>query len=179
MTITSLEELQKFIDLCDFGPGKEKWRIADYGGNEGIGSDYVKKILSDKGITDYNILDLSTGVDLREPVPGDKYHLGLCMDLLEHTSNPFLVAKNIQDSLVSGAFLYVTVPFIWPIHGDVGKYQDYWRFTPDGLEELFKDMEMIALYGNRDSYEPDEVPPPETFAPPTPYVRIIGIFKKK
>lgn len=56
------------------------------------------------------------------------------MDLLEHTSNPFLVAKSIRGSLKRGAYLFVTAPFNWGIHYFP---KDYWRFTPQGIEELF------------------------------------------
>ena len=182
MTISSLEELEKFLDNCDLGKdtNKSKCRVADYGGNDQIGSQSVKDLLAIYGLTNYHVLDFSTGVDLREPIPGEKFHIGICMDLLEHTSNPFVVAKNIIDSLHPGAYLYVTVPWVWPIHPEEGAYSDYWRFAPEGLLELFKEMETVAIYGNWDSYVPDEPEPPmEVFVPKLPWMRSVAIFKKK
>ena len=97
------------------------------------------------------------------------------MDLLEHVSNPFIVAKNIIDSLTPGALLFVTVPFIWEIHGYP---QDYWRFTPDGVAELFKEMQLEVVYVEVDTFEPSD-PNYKPIVPVTrPWTRIIGIFKK-
>lgn len=178
MTTTSLEELTKFLDLCDFGPNKGSYSIADYGGNEDIGSGEMKKLLGKYGLKHYYVLDLSTKVDLLKKVKGPKHHIGICMDLLEHVSNPFTVAGNIKDNLRKGAYLYVTVPWVWPVHNIPGKYSDYWRFTPDGLEELFSGMGKVALYAIRDSYKPNFKIPEAACAPELPYSRIIGIFTK-
>lgn len=178
MTNTSINEFKNFLDNYALGPKNEDIDVADYGGNEELGSTSIKQILSLYGINKYTILDFSTGFDLRNPIPGKKFDFGICMDLLEHVSNPFIVSKNIKDNLNKGALLYVTVPWVWPVHGDPEKYFDYWRFAPDGLKELFNDMEEVVMYGSRDSYVPDEEVPKEAFAPDPPYMRLIGVFRK-
>ena len=86
------------------------------------------------------------------------------MDLLEHVSNPFLVADNIRHSLKKGAFLFVTVPWIWEAHYHP---KDYWRFMPQGLEELFKEIKLHTIYPIRDKAD-DEI---------VPRHRLIGIFE--
>lgn len=176
MTKTSLIELQKFLKGHQQHFFNEM-RIADYGGTDEIGEGIVQKMFAGGDLKNYFMLDFDNGVDLREPIKGEKYDLGICMDLLEHTSNPFLVAKNIIDSLNPGAFLFVTAPWVWELHGYPN---DYWRFCPQGLEELFKEMETEIVYAEADTYEPP-TPNPMPSVPPVslPWTRIIGIFKKK
>lgn len=161
MTKTSLEELVKFLNSYPIAVG----RTADFGGTNKVGGGIVKKTLATGGITDYHMLDLDNGVDLSKPIPGEKFALGLCMDLLEHTINPFVVAHNIQAALKKGAFLFVTAPFIWEIHLYPG---DFWRFTQQGLQQLFLDMQMYHIYIVADDAPGGSVP----------RHRVVGIFRK-
>jgi SAM-dependent methyltransferase len=174
MTKTSLLELREFLKNHQQFFFNDM-RIADYGGTNRIGENIVQRMFAGGDLNNYNMLDFDNGVDLRNPIEG-KFDVGICMDLLEHTSDPFLVAKNIIDSLNPGAFLFVTVPFVWELHGYPN---DYWRFTPQGLGELFKDMEVEVIYAKEDTYIPDmkNMPP----VPPVslPWNRIVGVFRKK
>jgi len=141
-------------------------RIADYGGTENVGDTIVRDSLAAGGQHNYTALDFDNGIDLRNPIKGKKFDYGLCMDLLEHASNPFTVATNIKNSLKKGGILFVTVPFIWEIHYYPS---DYWRFTPQGIEELFSDMyiEVIGLVRDK---EPDES---------VPRHRIVAVFRNQ
>lgn len=150
-------------------------RIADYGGTEENGSNHVKKILKAGDLYNYHMLDFENGIDLREPINGEKFDLGICMDLLEHVSNPFLVVKNIIDSLKPGAFLFVTAPFVWELHSVP---QDFWRFTPEGFLELFKEMEMEAVFEEEDTYGSLKIKTDQISISP-PWIRVIGYFRKK
>lgn len=145
MTKASLEKLMWFLNRYPPPPGA---RIADYGGTENVGMTVVKDSLAAGGQTDYHMLDLDNGHDLRLPIKGPKFDYGICMDLLEHTTDPFLVAKNIVRSMAKGAYLFVTVPFVWELH----YFPDYWRFTPQGLELVFpiriEHMEVIRDKGS-------------------------------
>lgn len=163
MTKTSLAELARFLNAYK---SEIHGRIADYGGSTKIGGDTVRKGLAMGGLTDLHILDMDTGYDLMKPIKGKKFDFGICMNLLEHVANPFTVAKNIVDSLVPGAYLFVTVPWIWEIH-DYPK--DYWRICPDGMVELFKEMEMVIVYIIRDQADDEEVQ----------RQRVVAVFKKK
>lgn len=151
-------------------------RIADYGGTDQIGLNVVRDMLAKGDLTNYHMLDFDNGIDLREPIQGEKFDLGICMDLLEHVSNPFLVTKNIIDSLNPGAFLFVTAPFVWEIHGYP---QDFWRYTPDGFGELFKDMETEIISVVIDDYEFSDKSYRPIVPVTRPWTRIIGIFRKK
>jgi SAM-dependent methyltransferase len=172
MTKKSVIELQTFLinHQADFF---DEMRIADYGGTDNIGRDIVKILLASGNLENYHMLDFDNGIDLREPIKGEKFDLGICMDLLEHVSNPFIVVKNIIDSLNPGAFLFVTAPFVWELHGYP---QDFWRFTPDGFAELFKEMKTEIIYIEVDDYEITEKSTPPVNPP---WTRVIGIFQKK
>jgi hypothetical protein len=184
MTIISLQLLAHFLNLYP-----QQGRVADYGGTDRIGGKMVKKMLSlselavspgtntkgfsaflngkpRKPVPEYICLDYDNGVDLLKPIKGKKFDGGLCMDLLEHTTNPFIVAKNISDSLNKGAYLFVTVPWVWEIHNYPG---DYWRFTPQGLETLFPKLKKVTIEIIRDSAPEEELP----------RHRLVAIFKKK
>lgn len=74
--------------------------------------------------------------DLEEPLPeqhGQFEHVE-CMSVLEHVRRPWLLAANIERAMLPGASIYVTVPFVWRIHGYP---DDYWRLTPNGVRMLF------------------------------------------
>lgn len=174
MTNTSLQELQKFLHGHQQHFFNEM-RIADYGGTNEIGTDIVKDMLAGGDMKNYHMLDFDNGVDLRKPIRGKKFDLGICMDLLEHVSNPFIVAKNIIDSLKPRAFLFITAPYVWEIHNYP---KDFWRFTPDGIQELFKEMETEIIYAQVDSYKPID-PKHKPLVPVTrPWTRVIAIFRK-
>ena len=163
MTNKSLEHLTTFLNNYS---SEIKSPVADYGGTDNIGAEVVRTMLNNGGIDEYVMLDYDSGIDLLKPIKGRKYPTGICMDLLEHTNNPFIVAKNIKDSLKKGALLFVTVPWIWEFHYEP---RDLWRFTPDGLYELFSDMEVVTIYQVRDQADDEELP----------RERIVGIFRKK
>lgn len=52
-----------------------------------------------------------------------------CMEVLEHTTDPLQVLCNIYENLIVGGTLHLSVPFLYPEHGD----EDYLRFTSQGL----------------------------------------------
>lgn len=70
-----------------------------------------------------------------------------CMSVLEHCQRPWLVAQSIESMMLPGASIFVSVPFVWRVHGYPS---DYWRMTPDALPILFPSIrwEKIALCSN-------------------------------
>ncbi len=71
------------------------------------------------------------------------YRTVVCTGVIEHTVAPFAVAWALVGMLRVGGLLVVTVPWEWPRHGDPGG--DYWRFSPDGLRQLFAPTDLICL----------------------------------
>jgi len=60
----------------------------------------------------------------------------VCAETLEHVAYPEKFLKNVWILLRPGAWIVITTPFAFPIHGFPN---DYWRFTPEGLKLLLKD----------------------------------------
>lgn len=98
-------------------------------------------------------LDMQAGdgvdlvADLEEaPAPGAPFAHADCVSVLEHSRRPWLLAENLERSLEPGGTLFVTVPFVWRVHGYPS---DYWRFTPAGLRQLFRGITWECLrYAN-------------------------------
>ncbi|MCK5100806.1 MAG: hypothetical protein KAR45_22040, partial [Desulfobacteraceae bacterium] len=61
-----------------------------------------------------------------------------CMSVMEHCDQPFKMAENLTGLLKPGGKICLSVPFAWKFHGFPS---DYWRFTPQGIEKLFPELE--------------------------------------
>ena len=57
-----------------------------------------------------------------------------CISVLEHIDDVFTASRNIARLLSDGGALFLSVPFVFRIHGYPS---DYWRFTPEALTFLF------------------------------------------
>lgn len=84
------------------------------------------------------VLDLTIPFEKIDAVlEGRRFGAIICLSVLEHCAQPFLMAANITKLLHSGGTLYVSVPFSWKFHGYPS---DYWRFTHEGVKKLFPDL---------------------------------------
>ncbi|MCP8882618.1 class I SAM-dependent methyltransferase [Devosia sp. XJ19-1] len=79
-------------------------------------------------------------MDLPNSMPD--YDLVLAMSVIEHIDKPWLAAPNIVRLVRPGGFLYVAMPFFYPVH-EGPYYGDHWRATPSGIGHLFSDMEIV------------------------------------
>lgn len=96
---------------------------------------------------DYKILDPVP--DYKPDVLGDIHHLPfadnsqdaiICIAVLEHVENPIQAASELYRVLKPGGYLFVYLPFLYYYHAQKGYYQDYWRFTSDSIDVLFKNF---------------------------------------
>ncbi len=62
--------------------------------------------------------------------------------VLEHMKDPIKVASEFRRVLKSGGYLYLSTNFIFPYHPSP---RDYYRWTSEGLRELFSDLEIVEL----------------------------------
>ncbi len=91
------------------------------------------------------VLDLTADFEsLDSALEGRRFGTIICMSVLEHCSNPFKMAQNIEKLLAEGGILVVGVPFVWELHGFP---DDYWRFTPSGIRVLFPNLDFTAYPG--------------------------------
>ena len=72
---------------------------------------------------------------------GTFYHID-CLSVLEHSRKPWTLAENLQRLLEPGGTLLLSAPFVWRIHAYPS---DYWRFTIDGVQLLFPEIEFADL----------------------------------
>lgn len=89
-------------------------------------------------------------VDFEQPLPEDlgRFDHVECVSVLEHARRPWLVVQNMEQVLVEGGTMFVTVPFVWRVHSYPN---DYWRFTMDGLMSLFTQIKwQTVVYGDRE-----------------------------
>lgn len=66
----------------------------------------------------------------------------ICLSVLEHCEQPFVMADNITRLLRDGGHLVISVPFAWQFHGYPS---DYWRFTHEGIKKLFPQIRFYDI----------------------------------
>jgi len=99
-------------------------------------------------------LDMSPGegVDVIADLTGDfagidaalggaRFATVICFSVLEHCRNPFKMCEAITRLMHDGACAFISVPFSWQVHAYPS---DYWRFTAEGVKELFPQLEFDA-----------------------------------
>lgn len=100
----------------------------------------------------YNILDLPKPhevavkpyltMDLNEDWEGDPEEFDedagvvFCLEVMEYVWNPYQALKNLNWLLQSGGKLYLSVPFVYPVHNP--KENDYLRYTDMGISRLLE-----------------------------------------
>ena len=98
------------------------------------GSEYIGIDMEDGSGVDV-VLDLTEDFSVVDTILKQKrFNTVFCLSVLEHCSNPFMMAENITKLLNRDGILYVSVPFSWQFHAFPS---DYWRFTPEGVRILF------------------------------------------
>ena len=72
---------------------------------------------------------------------GKRFSLIICCSVLEHCSQPFRMAENIQKLLTPNGYVFIAAPFVWRIHAYP---DDLFRYTPSGLKVLFSECEFLG-----------------------------------
>ena len=76
-----------------------------------------------------------------------KYDKIICLAILEHVYDPFKAVYNMKEMLKINGMVFGYVPFLYQYHAPNDlKFQDYFRFTKDGLSYLFKDFSNIEIF---------------------------------
>lgn len=89
------------------------------------------------GIDKLDYVGADIVVNLEEPIKiGDKADFAFCLEVIEHTWQPAMVLENIYSNMKYGGFLYLSQPFLYPVH----KGDDRLRFTYHGLNRLLKEV---------------------------------------
>jgi SAM-dependent methyltransferase len=75
-------------------------------------------------------------------IPDSTYDIIACMEVLEHTLNPFDAVKELRRMLKHEGYLLVSAPLNWRIHGPS---PDCWRFTEHGWRALLRDFDILNI----------------------------------
>ena len=139
------EHLNKFLERCseklssndklllEIGPQERSEVQKNFGlckiQTLDIVDDYKPNIIGD--ITQFN-----------EHIEESKYDIITCLEILEHTINPFLAINELRRILKHDGYLLLSAPLNWRIHGPA---PDCWRITEFGWKVLLKDFEIIEI----------------------------------
>lgn len=121
-------------------------KVLDVGGSQKP----VKDRLGEKGETStYTILDLAEPheVSQRPHIVCDlnyertdaiitKFDYAFCLEVAEYWWNPLQALRNINSFLKPHAKLYLSVPFVYPVHNP--KDEDCLRYTETGIVKLLE-----------------------------------------
>jgi SAM-dependent methyltransferase len=125
---------QTYVDVLDAIPA----------GSYGLDLGSRQRIRPDAVTLDVEQADgvdvVGDGHDL--PWPDDTFDYVWCNAVLEHVRNPFVVASEIVRTLKPGGVAIVQVPFLENVHGWP---DDYYRFTINGLRQLFADLDEVNV----------------------------------
>lgn len=88
--------------------------------------------------------------DICSPFPEvyhSRYDAVVALAILEHVYDPQAACDVIREILKPGGTAYLYVPFLFRYHGPPDlSFQDYQRFSRDGLAYLLRDFESVTLY---------------------------------
>ena len=77
-----------------------------------------------------------------EAIPDGRFDAVACLEVLEHTVQPFDAIAELRRILAPGGVLLISAPLNFRIHGPL---PDCWRFTEFGWRVLLKDFEILEL----------------------------------
>ena len=91
--------------------------------------------------------DLSEKIEIEKTEIYKKFDAIICLAVLEHVYDPFIAINNIYKMLKDDGILFGYIPFLYHYHAPDNLYfQDYYRYTKDGLAYLLKDFKNIKIY---------------------------------
>lgn len=110
----------------------------------GSGGDYVGVDMASGPGVDI-VQDMTVDFPVVDSVlSGQRFGTIFCMSVLEHCAQPFRMAENLTRLLRPDGKLVVSVPFAWQFHGYPS---DYWRFTHEGVKQLFPGLDFEVESG--------------------------------
>ena len=116
----NLKKGARVLDLgCGNTPFRDLLKDIDY-----VGVDFKPK---DKSIIAH---------DLTEPLPlpDNEFDAVILSESLEHIPNPYDLLAEIQRIIKNGGYIFISTPFVFPVHGVP---HDFYRYTYLFYEKLF------------------------------------------
>lgn len=98
-------------------------------------------------VADYNPDIVGDIHDL--PLEDNSVDAVICIAVLEHVEEPQRAARELYRVLKPGGYCYIYVPFLFYYHPMKGYYQDFYRFTEDGVRYLVRDFSEVEVQNVR------------------------------
>lgn len=77
----------------------------------------------------------------------------VCLAVIEHVYAPQAAVDNLYAMLKPGGACFAYVPFLYRYHAPTDlNYQDFFRYTRDGVAYLFRDFSEVTVYPSRGGY---------------------------
>ncbi len=154
-TIIEDKFLKKKIEFRDEIVSKIKsdMNVLDVG--KSMRDRYERIVCKSKKTLDINIfedypdylLDLSEKINIEKSELSERFDAIICLAVLEHVYDPFVAINNLRKMLKKNGVIYGYAPFLYHYHAPEDlSFQDFYRFSKDGLAYLFKDFRSITLY---------------------------------
>jgi len=144
---------------------REKKSLIDIGGGLRISKEKGNRFEQRNAWIVDAIRDNKVSYKILDPIPdydpdivGDIHNLPFadnsqeaiaCIAVLEHVTDPFKARDEMFRVLKPGGMCVVYVPFLYYFHAERGYYGDYWRFTKEGLELMFKKFSSVEIQSVR------------------------------
>lgn len=139
------EHLNRFIEKSSRELSGENVKVLEIGaqGRSDVSKYFRNSTIETLDIVhDYNPTYLGDITKYNDHIPDSSFDIICCLEVLEHTLNPFLAITELRRLLKDGGYLLVSAPLNWRIHGPI---PDCWRFTEFGWRVLLKDFEIIEI----------------------------------
>jgi len=150
---------EKFSDIKIKEIAKEK-TVLDIGGGFRSKKKGVVKYEDLFKNSNYKILDIDP--KCKPDIIGDIHNLPqedgmvnaiIYRAVLEHVYDPQKAVNEMYRVLKKGGKCLAYLPFLYPYHGKPGSYKDYYRYTKDGIEYLFREFSSIETCPVRGNLE--------------------------
>lgn len=108
----------------------------------------VRQCFTNFGVDTFDVVDtykptiVGDITKVNAAIPESAYDVVVCMDVIEHTLNPFDTVKEIRRILKHEGHLMISAPLNWRIHGPS---PDCWRITEHGWNVLLRDFDIVEI----------------------------------
>lgn len=141
----SREHMTQFLQSTALRLAKENGSLLEIGSQEHFGARqcfHNYQIETFDIVDDYSPTYVGDITRANRFIPDGKYDCVVCMDVLEHTLDPFAAIRELRRILRHGGHLLVSAPLNFRIHGPI---PDCWRFTEHGFKVLLRDFNIVEL----------------------------------
>ncbi len=140
------EKIEKILNekefIIDIGGGLKAWK--DKGNRfHDVKYPHIEKVKVLDPVDTFNPDIVGDVQNL--PLADNSVDAFICHAVLEHVPNPLKAVEEMYRALKPGGYCYIYVPFLYYYHAEKGYYHDYWRFTIDILEHMFKDFKSSEI----------------------------------